>query len=206
VSVNSNNGLILATGGASQSVTATLASTLSGGIPVTQLDRSSNSVLNTATAGDITATWTVPAGDGANGAKYTIETHVVATTGPTTIETLTLGADLNGGTLVPLATLGTAFNGGALSTTYEIPVRLHLIANATGGGTQPEIVLSASLGDSSANRLSTNSANMSGRSDGSTWNTASPNTIALYAKWGGAGGSGQSASTLWSEFTRSGQN
>ena len=206
VTVSSNLGLILATGGSAGSITADLSSGLSGGLPVTQLDRSVLAAGNNNTATDITAAWTIPAHDGDNGAKYTIETHVTATTGQTTIETLTLGLDLNAGTLVPLATLGTAFNGGALSTTYEIPVRLHVVPGAGSSASNAQVALSASLADSSVNRLSTNSANMGGRSDTTAFTTTSSNTIALYAVWGGAGGSQQTAGTRWSEFTRSGQN
>ena len=200
----SSNGIVLNTGPGN--TTVTLGSGLTGGLPVTQLDRTVLAAGNNTTATDITAAWSIPAHDGDNGAKYTIETHVTATTGQTTIETLTLGLDLNAGTLVPLATLGIAFNGGALSTTYEIPVRLHVVPGAGSSASNAQITLSAPLGDSSANRLSTNSANMAGRSDTTAFTTTSSNTIALYAVWGGAGGSQQTAGTRWSEFTRSGQN
>jgi hypothetical protein len=206
MTISSSNGLILSTGGSSGAVIATLSSTLSGGVPVTSIDRTVLAAGNSTTAADITNAWTIPANDGANGAKYTIETHVTATTGQTTVETLTLGLDLNNGTLVPLATLGTAFNGGALAATYEIPVRLILVPGAGTSAADAQVTLSGPLGDSSANRLATNSANMAGRSNGTAFDTTADNTIALYAVWGGAGGSQQTAGTRWSEFTRSGQN
>lgn len=206
ITILSELGMTLQTSNGGAAPGAVLSSGLTGGFPVSQLDRTVLAAGNNSTATDITAAWAIPAGDGSNGAKYTIETHVTATTGQTTVETLTLGLDLNAGTLVPLATLGTAFNGGALNTTYEIPVRLHVVPGAGSSASNAQIALSGPLADSSANRLSTNSANMGGRSDGTAFNPANSNTVALYAVWGGAGGSAQTAGTRWSEFTRSGQN
>ena len=205
--ITSQSPLILAAGGGAGSVTEALSSGLSGGIPATLLDRTALSAGNDALAHDITATWTIPTPDGSNGAKYTIETFVTATIGPTTAETLTLGLDLDGGgALVPLATLGAAFNGGALSVTYGIPVRLILVPGAGSSAANAQIILSGPLGDTSANRLATNSANMAGFSNTTPFSTGFTHSIALYAQWGGAGGAGQSAGANWSEFTRSGQN
>ena len=206
LSVNGNSGIVLSTGGSAGSVTEALSSGLTGGIPATQLDRTALSVGNSVTATDLTNTWTIPAHDADNGAKYTIETLVTITTGNTAAETLTLGCDLNAGTLVPLATLGASFNGSALSTTYDIPVRLIVVPGAGASASDAQIALSGPLGDTSANRLATNSANMAGHNNTTAFTTTAGNTIALYAQWGGTGGTGQSASAQWSEFTRSGQN
>jgi hypothetical protein len=209
--VISSSGLIIgAGGGVGGLLTGDLASGLSGGIPVTLIDTSTPTVGNTGTAGDITATWSVPAHDGDNVAKYVIETHLTFTTGATSAQAITIGADINnaisgGGTLVPLATLGAAFNGSALSTTYDVPIRLTLVSTAGGATSTPQITLSGPLGDTSSNRLSVNSANMAGHSNTAAWNPANLNTLAVYVQWAAAGGVGQLAGTLWSEFIRSGQ-
>lgn len=151
---------------------------------------------------DLTKTWLVAGGDGVAGTIYTLETHVTIETG-TTAETFTIGADLNSGTRIPLATLGAAFNGGAASTTYDIPVRIRLIVDAAGTDT-PQITLAGPLGDTAANRLATNSANLAGSSVTGSWPKASDNTIAVYGLWGAAGGGPQNAQAYYSEFTRSG--
>jgi hypothetical protein len=204
--VISSSGLIIgAGGGVGGLLTGDLASGLSGGIPVTLIDTSTPTVGNTGTAGDITTAWSVPAHDGDNVAKYVIETHLTFTTGATSAQAITIGADINAGTLVPLATLGAAFNGSALSTTYDVPVRLTLVSKAGGATSTPQITLSGPLGDTSSNRLSVNSANMAGHSNTATWNPGVTNTLAVYVQWAGAGGVGQLAGTLWSEFIRSGQ-
>jgi hypothetical protein len=175
---------------------------LTGTLPVVQVDVSTNGPGNTATAGVLSKPWLVPANDGVKGTAYTIKARAGIGTGATTIETLTIGAEINS-TLVPLATLGVAFNGGALSTAYDIPLELVLIVDAVGTGT-PEIYLNGPLGDTSANRAATNSANMSGHSITAAWNKAAANTLAIYAQWGGAGGAGQTAQTLSSRFYREG--
>jgi hypothetical protein len=181
---------------------AVLVSGLAGQLPLVQTDLSSHAAGNNNTATDITKTWTIPAADAAAGTIYTLRTFITANTGQTTIETLTLGIDLNG-TKTALATLGVTFNGGALNTGYDIPVALVIAADANGVDT-PQVILDATLADISANRLSTNSANMHGHANVLTFTKANSNTVALYAQWGGAGGSDQSAATVWSELTRTG--
>ena len=179
---------------------------LAGTMPVTQVDLSTHSAGNTATATDVTKVWTIPAANAVAGTVYTLRGHLTVNTGQTTIETLTLGIDLNNSVTGPttaLATLGTAFNGGALNTSYDVPFELRIAVDANGADT-PQVVLNATLADLSANRLSTNSANMHGHANGLTFTKASSNTIALYAQWGGAGGSAQNAQTIWSELVREG--
>ena len=174
-----------------------------GTIPIVQTDISTNAVGNTGTAGDITTAWTVPASDGAAGVTYTIKALASVETGATNTETLTIGADIDAGTLVPLATLGAAFNGSALSTAYDIPLELVLMVDAVGVST-PQIYLNGPLGDTSANRLATNSANMSGHSNTATWTKTSAHTLAVYAQWGAAGGTGQNIQTIASRLYREG--
>lgn len=207
IQVVSNSAIVLSPGGTSGTVGIFTSASLGGGIPVSQINRSAISVGNSAAATDITNVWTIPAHDADNGAKYVLETFVTATTGATTAESLTLGVDIDGGfAFVPLATLGAAFNGAALSTTYGIPVRLIIVPGAGASASDAQITLEASVGDTSANRLATNSANMSGFSNTTAYSTGFTHSVALYAQWGGAGGAGQSAGTNWSEFTRSGQD
>jgi hypothetical protein len=158
-----------------------------GTLPIIQVDTSTNSVGNTGTAGDITTSWPVPASDGVKGVTYTIKALALMQIGQTTAETLTLGVDI-GGTQTPLATLGASFNGSTLSATYDIPLELSLMVDAVGANT-PQVWLSGPLGNTSANRLSVNSANMSGHSNATTFTKTSANTLAIYAQWGGAGGS-----------------
>jgi len=175
---------------------------LTGAVPLVQADISTGNAGNNNTATLLTNAWPVGANEGTTGTTYRVKCLAIANTGQTTIETLTFGVDI-GGTKTALATLGTAFNGGALDTVYAIPLELVLIADAVSAGT-PEIYLLASLGDTSANRLATNSANMSGYTHAATWNTASSNTLAIYAQWGGAGGSHQSCQVITSRFYREG--
>lgn len=176
---------------------------LTGAIPAIQVDGSTNAVGDTATAGDITTAWSVPAGDGVAGSSYVIRALATVTIGQTTAETLTIGADLNSGTLIPLATLGSSFNSSTLSATYDIPLELTLDVDAVTAST-PQIYLSGPLGDTGANRLATNSANMSGHSNTATWVKSNANTLAIYAQWGGAGGSVQNIQTIKSKFYREG--
>ena len=181
---------------------AVLTSGLAGNIPLVQIDVSPHNVGNTAAAGDLTETWTVNANDGVQGTCYKIQTFAQMVTGATAAETLTIGVDLNG-VKTPLSTLGASFNGSALSTDYDIPIELVMEVNSNGSDA-PRITLSGPLGDTSANRLSTNSANMSGHSDVLSWNPGLNNTIAVFAQWGGAGGAGQNISTVSSRFYREG--
>jgi hypothetical protein len=176
---------------------------LTGGIPAVQADGSTNAVGNTSIAGDITTAWSVPAGDGVAGTSYVIRALATLTIGQTAAETLTIGADIDAGTLVPLATLGSSFNGSTLSATYDIPLELTLDVDAVGADT-PQIYLNGPLGNTSANRLATNSANMSGHSNAASWTKAGAHTLAIYAKWGGAGGSVQTIQTIKSKFYREG--
>lgn len=178
------------------------ASALTGTLPLVQTNIGTHAVGNTLTAGDITASWPVPANDGVAGTSYVIKAFATVAIGPTTVETLTLGVDING-TQTALATLGVAFNGSALSAGYDIPLELALNVDVIGANL-PEIVLSGPLGISSANRLATNSANMPGRTTTATFNKANANTIAIYAQWGGAGGAGQNIQTVYSKFYREG--
>lgn len=201
--LSSTGGMLFAPG--SGAAVETLPSGLSGTLPVFQLDRTPLSVGNSTTTTDLTNTWDIPAGDAANGAKYTIRGMVKVTSGNATAETLTVGLDLNSGTtLVPLATLGASFNGSALNTTYAMPFELVIVPGAGNVAADAEIVLLGSLGDTSANRLSANTANMSGYSDTTAFATASDNKVALYVVWGGTGGTGQAAACNWSSFTREG--
>jgi hypothetical protein len=179
-----------------------LTSGLAGNIPLVQIDVNPHNVGNTAAAADLTKTWTVNANDGVLGTAYKIQAYAQMVTGQTTAETLTLGVDLNG-VKTPLSTLGASFNGSALATDYDIPIELVMEVNSNGSDA-PRITLSGPLGDTSANRLSTNSANMSGHSDVLAWNPGANNTIAVYAQWGGAGGSQQNISTVSSRFYREG--
>ena len=178
------------------------ASGLSGAVPLTQTDLSTHTAPNDGSVHDVTKTWTIPASDAAAGTIYTLKGHLLVNTGQTTIETLTLGIDLNG-TTTALATLGTAFNGGALNTSYDAAFELIITADAEGADT-PQVALNATLADLSANRLATNSANMHGHANGLTFTKSSSNTAALYAQWGGAGGSAQNAHTDWSLLRREG--
>lgn len=181
---------------------AVLTSGLAGGVPLVQVDVTHNSVGNTAVAGDITRTWVVNADDGVQGTVYKIQTFAQMQTGQTAIESLTLGVDLNG-VKTGLATLGVAFNGGALNTQYDIPIELVMEVNSNGSNA-PRITMNAPLADTSANRLATNSANMCGHSDVLTWNPGLNNDIAVFAQWGGAGGSNQIIATDSSRFYREG--
>jgi hypothetical protein len=174
-----------------------------GTLPIGKIDISTNAVGNTGTAGDITTAWAVPASDGQAGTTYTIRALATMTMGQTTAETLTLGADIDAGTLVPLATLGAVFNGSTLSATYDIPLELVLMVDAVSSNT-PQIYLSGPLGNTSANRLSVNSANMAGNSNTATWTKTGAHTLAVYAQWGGTGGSVQTIQTIASRFTREG--
>ena len=167
-----------------------------------QVDISTNGPGNTNTATDITTAWPIPGGDAVTGTTYTIKALLTVTTGQTTIETLTVGADI-GGVKTPLATLGAAFNGGALATTYAVPLELMMTVDAVTAGT-PEVYLNAPLGDTSANRLATNSANLQGFSHAASFAAASGGTFAAYAQWGGAGGSQQLAQTISSRLYREG--
>jgi len=173
-----------------------------GGLPIVQSNISTNAVGNTGTAGNITTAWSVPAGDGKVGTSYVIKTFATVVIGATTEQTLTFGVDING-TKTALATLGAAFNGSTLSAAYDVPLELAVNVDVIGTNT-PEIVLSGPLGITSANRLATNSANMPGRSTTAAFNKANLNTIAIYAQWGGAGGTGQNVQTVYSKFYREG--
>ena len=173
-----------------------------GFLPVMQADISTHAVPNTGTAGDITKSWAVLAGDGTAGTTYTIKAHATVVIGATTAETLTLGADIDG-TQTPLATLGAVFNGSTLSAAYDIPLELVVIVDAVSAGV-PEVYLSGPLGNTSANRLSVNSANMSGHSNTTSWSGAASHTLAVYAQWGGAGGTGQNIQTIASRLYREG--
>lgn len=181
---------------------AVSATGLAGSLPQVQVDISTNGPGNTAAATDITKSWSIPANDAAAGTTYTIKCLLTVTTGQTTIETLTIGADI-AGTKTALATLGTAFNGGALSTVYAIPLELVMIVDAVTAGT-PEVYLNAPLGDTSANRLSTNSVNLQGFTHAASFAKASGGTFAAYVQWGGAGGSVQLAQTISSRLYREG--
>lgn len=182
-------------------LSAVRASGLAGQLPAIQVDAPGIPYTTALGPADLTKSWPVPAGDGVTGTTYTIDTHITIETG-TAAETFTIGADING-TRIPLATLGAAFNGSAPNTTYDIPVRMRLIVNAAGAST-PQITLAAGLGDTSANRLATNSANLAGSSVSATWNPASANTFAVYGVWGAAGGGPQNATAYTSEFRCSG--
>lgn len=181
---------------------AVLTSGLAGGVPLVQVDVGPHNAGNTAVAADITRTWVVNANDGVQGTVYKIQTYAQVQTGQTSIQPLTLGVDLNG-VKTPLATLGVAFNGGALSTSYDIPIELVMEVNSNGSDA-PRITLNAPLSDISANRLATNTANMGGHSDVLSWNPGLNNTLAVYAQWGGAGGSVQNIATVSSRFYREG--
>jgi len=173
---------------------------VTGRLPVRQTDLSTNAAGNDASAHDITKTWTIPASGTVAGTIIELDAHVTVNTGQTTVETLTLGIDLNG-TKTALATLGASFNGSALNTSYDIGLtRLSIVVDANGADT-PQVCLAGGLGDLSAIRLATNSANMPGHANGLTFTKSSSNTIALYAQWGGAGGSAQNAQTIWSKLT-----
>lgn len=176
---------------------------VSGTLPLSQIDISNNSVGNTTNAGLLSKAWSIPGGDAAKGTTYTIKARAAVLMGATATETLTIGIAINGlaGTLVPLASLGATFNGSTLSAAYDIPLELTLIVDAVGANT-PEISLSGPLGNTSANRLATNSANMSGHSVTATWNKANVNTMALYAQWGGTGGAAQTVGTISSRLYR----
>jgi hypothetical protein len=204
--LHSGSGLLSAAAAMSVNAQGTLnitdAGSLSGAVPLVQADISTGTAGNNNTATLLTKAWPVGANEGTTGTTYRVKCLAVATTGQTTIETLTLGADVSG-TKTALATLGTAFNGGALSTTYAIPVELVLTVDAVSAGT-PEIYLNAPLGDTSANRLSTNSANLQGFSHTAAWDSTISRTLAVYAQWGGAGGSVQSCQVITSRFYREG--
>ena len=177
-------------------------STFTGALPMVQADVSTHGPGNTATAADITKSWPVPANDGVKGTTYTIKCVLIVNTGQTTIQTLTLGVDIDG-TQTALATLGAAFNGGALNTIYVIPLELVLMVDAVGTAL-PEIYINGPGGDASANRLATNSVNMSGFTHAASWDRTISHTLAIYAQWGGTGGSAQSAQALASRLYREG--
>lgn len=177
------------------------ASGLDGTLPAHQIDISTHSIGNVATAADITKTWSIPA-DGNVGTIYEIETFVSFTMGATATETLTIGVDISG-TLTALATLGQTFNSSLLSGVYDLPIRLRVVVDAIALNT-PHVTLQGEIAQTSANRLATNSANMSGHSNATTFNKAIANTLAVWAQWGGAGGTGQNVQTLYSELIRKG--
>jgi hypothetical protein len=178
---------------------------LAGTVPLSQTDLTTHSVGNTAVAGLITRAWNVPAGDGSGGTAYTIKALASLVIGQTTAETITIGLAINGigGTLVPLATLGAAFNSSTLSAGYDIPIEMTLIVDAAGVNI-PQIYSDGPLGITTANRLATSSANMSGHNNGSSFVKGNANTLAIYAQWGGAGGSVQTIGTIASRFYREG--
>lgn len=188
--------------GATGSLSAVNQQGLAGTLPVVQADQSSNSVGNSGTATDLTKTWTIPANDAVAGTRYVIKTFIGMTIGATTAESFTIGVDLNG-TKTALATLGASFNSSTLGAAYDIPAELAIEVDANGAGT-PQIMLNAVIGNTSANRLSANSAVMSGHSNVLTFTKSSSNTVALYVQFAGAGGTGQQASTLWSKLYREG--
>lgn len=203
IDLNAGGSIQLVAGpGSGGSLIAQSAGGVAGYLPVTAFDISTNSAGNDGSVHNVTTAWSIPAGDAHTGTSYTIRGLLTVTTGQTTIETLTLGVNL-GGVQTALATLGTAFNGGALSTTYAVPFELVMVVDAVSAGT-PEIYLNAPLGDTSANRLSTNSANLQGFTHTASFSAASGATFALYAQWGGAGGSAQNAQTITSRLYREG--
>lgn len=181
---------------------AVMPSGLVGSMPLVQVDISSHSVGNTVTAGDITTAWTVPANDGVQGTTYKIECLAGVLMGATATETLTIGVDING-TKTALATLGATFNGSTVSKAYDIPIQLYLTVDEIGTNT-PKVYLNGPLGDTTDNRLATDGANMSGHSNGTTWNKGSANTLAVYAQWGGTGGAAQTIGTTSSRLYREG--
>lgn len=183
-------------------MSAVVSSGLAGNIPLIQVDVSAHNVGNTATAGDITKTWVINANDGVLGTVYKIQTYAQLVMGATTAETITLGIDLNG-TKTPLATLGASFNGSALSVDYDLPIELVIEINSNGTNA-PRISLNSGISDTSANRLSTNTAYLAGHSDILTWNVGNNNSMAVYAVWGGAGGTGQNIATVSSRLYREG--
>lgn len=173
-----------------------------GYLPLTQFDISTNAAGNDALVHNITKAWSIPAADALTGTTYTIKALAVANTGQTTAETLTIGANIDG-VQTALATLGSAFNGGALNTAYAIPLELVMIVDAVTAGT-PEVYLSGPLGDTAANRLATNSANMAGFTHTASFSGSAGGTFAIYAQWGGAGGSDQNVQTIVSRLYREG--
>lgn len=175
---------------------------LSGAVPLVQVDNSTHSVGNTGTAGDITKTWTIPANDGAATTSYVLKAFASLTMGQTSTQTLTIGADIDG-TQTPLATLGASFNGSTTSATYDIPLELTVDVDAISLAV-PQVSLTGPLGNTSANRLATNSANMSGHSNVTSWDKTVSHTLAIYAQWGGAGGSVQTIATSRSKLYREG--
>lgn len=189
-------------GNANATPAAETAAGLAGTLPLVQVDISTHAAGNTATAADITKAWPVPAGDGKPGTSYVIKALASVVIGATTAEALTIGVDI-GGTKTALATLGGAFNGSALGAAYDIPLEMVLTVDAVSADT-PQVYLSGPLGQTSANRLATNGANMSGHANTPTFTKANPNTIAIYAQWAGAGGAGQNVQTISSKFYREG--
>lgn len=173
-----------------------------GYLPLVQVDTTTNGAGNDALVHDITTAWPVPANDGVKGTTYVIKTAISVNTGQTTIETLTLGVDI-GGTTTAMATLGVAFNGGALNRPYIVGAELALTVDELGTNT-PHIYLTAPMADTSTNRLSTTTVDLGGQASAATWNKTVSNTLAIFAQWGGAGGSAQSAQTTSSRFYREG--
>lgn len=175
---------------------------LAGNIPAVQVDVSNHNVGNTTSPGNLTKVWTVNANDGTTGTVYTIETYAQMVSGQTAVETMTLGVSLNG-VNTPLATLGASFNGSALDTFYDVDIKLVMEVNSNGSNA-PRITLTAPVSDTSANRLATNTLTMCGHSDILSWNVGQNNTLAVYAVWGGTGGSDQNIATVSSRFIREG--
>jgi hypothetical protein len=179
-----------------------VSSGLAGNVPLVQVDISAHNVGNTTTAGNLTKTWVINANDGVAGTVYKIETYAQMVMGQTAAETITLGINLNG-TNTPLATLGASFNGSALSTDYDLPIELTVEINSNGSNA-PRVTLDSGISDTSANRLSTNTAYLAGHSDILSWMVGQNNSMAVYAQWGGTGGSVQNISTVSSRLYREG--
>lgn len=175
---------------------------LIGNMPAVQVDTTTGAAGNDALLHNLTTSWPVPAGDGAKGTIYTIKGFILLNTGQTTIQLFTIGVTIDG-VNTALATLGASFNGGALNTGYDCPLELTLVVDDVALNT-PLITLDGPLGDISANRLATNSANMAGHTGTASWAKASAHTWSVTGQWGGAGGTAQSAQMLYSKLTREG--
>lgn len=174
-----------------------------GAMPASQVDIETLAAGNNTTLTNITKAWPIPANDAVQGTIYEIETYVEVTMGATATETLTLGVSIDG-VNTALATLGATFNGSTVSLSYSIPVRLRLIVDGISISV-PFITIDGGIGQTTANRLSTNSAFMPGHTTAASFTKTAAHTVAITVQWGAAGGVGQNAQTRYSECIRKGQ-
>lgn len=162
-----------------------------------QTDLSTHTLGNSTSPANLTATWTVAAGDASAGSVYVIEVPV---TGTWEANTLNAGFELNGSfsNVAPvgggLATAGHAFVG---------RIRCTVTCLTAGSGGTVQVTVEALLSDSTVSRLPTNSVAACGNIASTAFNTTTSNTLTVAASFGATTG-GQTVSGVTSTFTRKG--